>query len=244
MIDGNDVLGVILARGGSKGLPRKNVRDLAGKPLIAWSIEAGHDSEYLDRLILSSDDEEIMGVAEEYGCEVPFQRPAELAQDDTPSMDALLHALEQVESHDYVVLLQPTSPLRTADDIDETVARCHQNGGTACVTVTETDKPPQWMYMLGEKNRLEPVMDQNEAVIRRQDASSTYALNGAVYVADAAWLREMESFLSAQTRAYVMTRERAADVDTKLDLKWCEFLYNHHSTFEVDAAPEENNQTD
>ncbi|WP_205451066.1 cytidylyltransferase domain-containing protein [Salinibacter ruber] len=149
MINGQSVLGVILARGGSKGLPRKNIRDLAGKPLIAWTIEAGHESEYLDRLILSSDDEEIMTVAEEHGCEVPFRRPDELAQDDTPSMDALLHALNQVESHDYVVLLQPTSPLRTADDIDATIARCHQNEGMPCVTVTETDKPPQWMFTLG-----------------------------------------------------------------------------------------------
>jgi N-acylneuraminate cytidylyltransferase len=144
MIDNHSVLGVILARGGSKGLPRKNVRDLAGKPPIAWTIEAGQEAEYLDRLILSSDDDEIMAVAKEYGCEVPFRGPDVLAEDDTSSMDALLHALDQVETYDYVVLLQPTSPLRTADDIDSTIARCHQNGGTACVTVIETDKPPQW----------------------------------------------------------------------------------------------------
>jgi N-acylneuraminate cytidylyltransferase len=144
MIDENSVLGVILARGGSKGFPRKNVRELAGKPIIAWTIEAGHESEHLDRLILSSDDEEIMAVAEEYGCDVPFRRPEKLVQDDTSSMDALLHAMKQVPDHDYVVLLQPTSPLRTAEDVDAT-AQCYESAAPACVMVTETDKPSQWM---------------------------------------------------------------------------------------------------
>lgn len=224
MINGQSVLGVIPARGGSKGLPRKNVRDLAGKPLIAWTIEAGHDSEHLDRLILSSDDEEIVTVAEEYGCEVPFQRPAELAQDDTSSIDALLHALDQVESHDYVVMLQPTSPLRTADDIDATITRCHQNDGTACVTVTQTDKPPQWMYTLGEKNRLDPVMDRDDMITRRQDAPTTYVPNGAVYVAGTTWLRTHETFYTDATLGHPMPPERSADVDTAMDLAWCELL--------------------
>lgn len=224
MIDDHSVLGVILARGGSKGLPRKNVRDLAGKPLIAWTIEAGHESEHLDRLILSSDDNEIMEVAEEHDCEVPFQRPAELAQDDTTSMETLLHALDQVEPYDYVVLLQPTSPLRTAADIDATIARCHQNGGTACVTVTETDKPPQWMFTLGESNRLAPVMDRDEMITRRQEAPTTYVPNGAVYAVGTAWLREHKTFYTDATIGYPMPPERSADVDMALDLKWCEML--------------------
>ncbi|ABC43898.1 cytidylyltransferase domain-containing protein [Salinibacter ruber] len=224
MIDGHSVLGVILARGGSKGLPRKNIRDLAGKPLIAWTIEAGHESEYLDRLILSSDDGEIMEVAEEYGCEVPFQRPAELAQDDTPSIDTLLHAIEQVESHDYIVLLQPTSPLRTADDIDATMSLCHRNGGTACVTVTETDKPPQWMYILRDNHRLEPVVDQEESITRRQAAPDVYVPNGAVYAAETSWLQKHESFYTEATIGHPMPPERSADVDTALDLAWCELL--------------------
>jgi N-acylneuraminate cytidylyltransferase len=224
MIDDCSVLGVILARGGSKGLPRKNVCDLAGKPLIAWTIEAGHESKYLDRLILSSDDEEIMEVAEEYGCEVPFRRPAELAQDDTPSMDALLHAMDQVPEYDYVVLLQPTSPLRTAEDIDATIERCYQAGTPACVTVTETEKPPQWMYNLDDEARLEPVLDSDEAVTRRQEAPTTYVLNGAVYAARTDWLRETRDFVTDQTRAHVMSEMRSADMDTALDLAWCAFL--------------------
>ncbi|WP_263810685.1 cytidylyltransferase domain-containing protein [Salinibacter pepae] len=233
MIDGHSVLGVILARGGSKGLPRKNVRDLAGKPLIAWTIEAGHESEDLDRLILSSDDKEIMTVGEEYGCEVPFRRPDEFARDDTPSIDALLHAVDQVESYEYIVLLQPTSPLRTADDIDATIACCHRNGGTACVTVTETDKPPQWMYTLGENNRLDPVMDRDEAITRRQEATTTYIPNGAVYVAGTTCLREHETFYTDATIGHPMPLERSVDVDTALDLAWCDVLLERNLHTEV-----------
>lgn len=225
MIDGHSVLGVILARGGSKGVPRKNVRDLAGKPLVAWTIEAGHESKYLDRLILSSDDEEIMRVAEEHGCEVPFQRPSELAQDDTSSMDALLHALDQIPEYDYVVLLQPTSPLRTADDIDATIAQCHKDDPPVSVTVTESGKPPEWMYKLEEQtDRLLPVLDSDKQPHRRQEAKTTYVLNGAVYAARVSWLKTMKSFLTDETRATIMPRSRSVDIDTELDLQWCNFL--------------------
>lgn len=236
MIDGHSVLGVILARGGSKGLPRKNIRDLAGKPLIAWTIEAGHDSEYLDRLILSSDDKKIMTVAEEYGCEVPFRRPDKLAADDTPSMDALLHAVDQVPDHDYVVLLQPTSPLRTAADIDATITRCHENHAPVCVTVTDTDKPPQWMYTFGKRDKLKPVLDESEIVTRRQEAPKTYVVNGAVYVARSEWLREHKMFYTDQTIGYPMPPERSADVDTALDLRWCEMLKKYNESNESDRT--------
>ncbi|MCS4044615.1 N-acylneuraminate cytidylyltransferase [Salinibacter ruber] len=226
MIDESCVIGVILARGGSKGLPRKNIRDLAGKPLIAWTIEAGHASSLLDRLILSSDDEEIMAVAEEYGCEVPFQRPAELAQDETPSVDALLHALDQVESHDYIVMLQPTSPLRTSTDIDATITKCYEANAPACVTVTKTDKPPQWMYTLRDDHRMEPVLDQEEPVTRRQDAPDTYVLNGAVYVARTSWLLERKTFKTDKTLAHKMPKHSSVDIDDKLDLMLAEELIN------------------
>jgi N-acylneuraminate cytidylyltransferase len=223
MIDGHSVLGVILARGGSKGLPRKNIRDLAGKPLIAWTIEAGNESAYLDRLILSSDDEEIMEVAEEYGCEVPFQRPAELAEDDTTSVDALLHAIDELQSYDYVVLLQPTSPLRESGDIDATIAKCYERCAPACVSITETDKPPQWMFTLDDRHRLESVLEREESIRRRQDASKTYVVNGAAYVARSRWLQEHKSFYTDETIGHPMPPKRSADVDTELDLDWCEF---------------------
>ena len=123
MIEGLSVLGLIPARGGSKGVPRKNIRLVAGRPLLAWTIDAARASRYLDRLVLSTDDCEIGAVAIAAGCEVPFLRPPELARDDTPGIDPVLHALGQLPPFDIVVLLQPTSPLRLASDIDGCIER-------------------------------------------------------------------------------------------------------------------------
>ena len=222
MIGDKQVLGVILARGGSKGLPRKNVRNLAGKPLIAWTIEAGLASVHIDRLILSSDDEEIMRVAEACGCDVPFRRPDALAEDETSSIDALLHALRQVSGYEYVVLLQPTSPLRTADDIDACIEKMHESGAPAGVSVTKTDKPPQWMYTLQGDHRLAPVLPEEERVTRRQDAAPTYVLNGAVYVANTNWLVKHKSFMHDKTVAHVMPSGRSIDIDDEVDLRVAE----------------------
>jgi N-acylneuraminate cytidylyltransferase len=223
MIDGNAVLGVILARGGSKGLERKNIRELAGSPLIAWTIESGLASAHLDRLVLSTDEAEIASVAREHGCDVPFVRPARLAEDDSTSMEALLHALDRVgEPYDYVVMLQPTSPLRTAGDIDATISACAEQGAPACVTVTETGKPPQWMYTLDRHRRLRPILDDH--VPRRQEADDVFVLNGAVYVARISWLRTTETFLHPETIAHRMPRERSIDIDDALDLTIAEAL--------------------
>ncbi|MEH2097772.1 acylneuraminate cytidylyltransferase family protein, partial [Nostoc sp.] len=118
MIHGKKVLAIIPARGGSKAVPRKNIREIGGKPLIAWTIEEAKKSQYIDRLILSSEDDEIISIAQKWGCEIAFKRPVELAQDDTPGIAPVLHALNQLPIYDYVVLLQPTSPLRQVIDID------------------------------------------------------------------------------------------------------------------------------
>lgn len=223
MIEGQDVLGLVLARGGSKGLPRKNVRELYGKPLIAWTIEAGLSSEHIDRLILSSDDLEIMRAAAKFGCEIPFRRPDELADDDTPTTAARVHAMNQIPDHDYTVLLQPTSPLRTAEDIDGAIRVCYDNA-PACLSITKADKPPHWMYRLDYDHRLNPILDHDGLVARRQDAPTTYVLNGAVYVAETKWLRDKGTFLGDGAAGYPMPKERSVDVDTARDLAWCEFM--------------------
>lgn len=217
MIGTKRVLAVIPARGGSKGVPRKNIRDLAGKPLIAWSIEAAKQSSYIDRVILSSEDDEIIQTATAWGCDVPFVRPAHLAADDTPGIDPILHALEQQPEYDYVVLLQPTSPLRTAEDIDATIEQLLSAQAPCCVTVTEPSKSPYWMYTLQEDNRMQPLIQQ-DLVTRRQDLPKAFALNGAVYVADTKWLQQTRSFLAAGTVAHIMPSDRSFDIDTELDL--------------------------
>lgn len=212
------VLALIPARGGSKGIPGKNIRELAGKPLIAWTIEAACAARSIDRVVVSSDDPSILDVARVWGADVPFVRPAELARDETPGIDVVLHALDRLPGVDWVVLLQPTSPLRTAEDIDAAVARCRGMGAPACVSVTEAQTPPWWMFRLSREGYLCSFLPDGERPLRRQDAPALFSLNGAIYVARADWLRQSRSFLTEETVAYVMPPERSVDIDTPLDL--------------------------
>lgn len=228
MIQGKSVLAIIPARGGSKGVPRKNIRTLAGKPLIAWTIEEAKKSRYVDRLILSSDDPEIIRVAGAWGCEAPFVRPPELARDDTPGIDPVLHALRELPGYDYVVLLQPTSPLRAVEDIDGALELCLAKNARACVSVTEPDKSPYWMFSRDNDGRLRPLIDTGEIAGRRQDLPKVYVINGAVYVAESGWLAESRSFLAKETVGYEMPKERSADIDTEQDLLCVEALFSNH----------------
>lgn len=225
MINGNKVLAIIPARGGSKGIPRKNIREVGGKPLTAWTIEEANKSKYIDRLILSSEDEEIIKVAKAWNCEVPFVRPAQLARDDTPGIEPVLHSIEKLPAkYDYVVLLQPTSPLRKAEDIDGCIELCVKRNSPSCVSVTEPGKNPYWMYTIDEKGRIRPLIETVVPITRRQDLPRVYALNGAVYVAKTEWLKNKRTFITTETIAYVMPDERSLDVDTELGLKLCDFF--------------------
>lgn len=217
MIQTKSVLAIIPARGGSKGVPRKNIRELASKPLIAWTIEEAKKSKYIDRLVVSTDDEEIAEVARQWGGEVPFMRPSSLSQDHTPGIDPVLHAISSLPGYDYIVLLQPTSPLRTSEDIDACLEHCLRQNANACVSLTMTDKSPYWMYQLSNENQLQPVVVPDKPVLRRQDAPDVFVLNGAVYVAKTSWLQVTQSFLHTETIGYVMPKERSIDVDTELD---------------------------
>lgn len=225
MINNKKVLAIIPARGGSKGVPRKNIRLLGGKPLIAWTIEEAKRSKYIDRLILSSEDEEIIQIAKEYGCDVPFVRPKELAQDITPGINPILHALEEVRGYDYVVLLQPTSPFRTVNDIDGCIEKLIECNTYACVSVTESEVSPYWMYNINENGRIESFVKEEGLIPRRQELPSIYKLNGAVYVAQTDWLKKQQSFLEEGTTvAYIMPKSRSYDIDTEMDFSWCEWL--------------------
>lgn len=217
------ILAIIPARGSSKGLPRKNVKKLAGKPLIAWTIEAAKQSKYISHVILSSEDPEIIEVAKQYGCDVPFTRPIELAQDDTLTMDVIIHAIEQCGNFDYIVLLQPTSPLRTTEDIDGCIQKLIENKVDFCVSITEATESPYWMYTM-ENNRMYPLMQQEQMKSRRQELPVVYALNGAVYVAKTDALLMEKSFLNEHTIGYTMPQEKSFDIDTITDFKICEYL--------------------
>lgn len=228
MIGRNRILAIIPARGGSKGLPRKNVLDLDGKPMIAWSIQAAADSDFIDHCIVSTDDAEIASVAQEYGCDVPFIRPDEHARDESTTLDVALHALDELPGYDLVVILQPTSPLRTSYDIDQTIEAIVARQAPSAVSVYEPAKSPYWSYRTDDKGRLVSLLDKELASKRRQELPSTYVLNGAVYVARVDWLRENLRFVTDETVAHVMPAERSLDVDTAFDLKLVAF-YLHES---------------
>lgn len=218
MIGDAKILALITARGGSKGLPRKNVLPLGGKPLIAWSIEAAKGSALIDRLILSSDDPEIMAAATAFGCEVPFVRPAALATDQAGSLDVVRHALAALpERFDYVVVLQPTSPLRTSADIDAAIRLCVERGTTTCVTVCAVDKTPYWMFKMDSDARLVPLFPASQMPQSRQDAPKVFQLNGAVYVARTDHILNGGTFIAADTVAYEMSRSRSTDIDNRDD---------------------------
>jgi len=232
VINGRTVLAIIPARGGSKGVPRKNLRSLAGKPLIAWTIEESAKSAYIDRTILSSDDEEIIAIARQWNCEVPFVRPAKLAEDQVPGEEPVLHAIAAInEKYDYVVLLQPTSPLRLAEDIDACIEKCFSQNAPACVTVTIPDKSPYWMYFMDNEGKLYPVIEEKNVASLRQQLKSVYLLNGAVYVAKIDWFLKNKKFVSDGTVAYLMPKSRSMDIDTEWDLKICQILLSEIETF-------------
>jgi N-acylneuraminate cytidylyltransferase len=216
---GKRVLAVITARGGSKGLPRKNVLPAGGRPLIAWTIGAALESEAIGQVVLSSDDDEIIETAKAWGCEVPFRRPAELASDTATSMDVLMHALDQLPGYDYVVLLQPTSPLRTAADIDAALALLESRGAPSCVSVCEAEQSPYWMFRLADGDALAALLPGEAGASRRQDLPPVYVLNGAIYIARIDWLRRTKSFLGDGCIAYRMPAERSVDIDTAADFE-------------------------
>lgn len=218
------VLGVVIARGGSKGLPRKNLRRLGDRPLIAWTIEAARGSRYLDRCILSSDDDEIIDIARSWGADVPFVRPAHLATDDVPAVGPILHAVDRLPGYDYVVLLQPTTPFRSSEDIDGCIAHCLDHRATSCVSVAPARKNPYWMFRLGDHQALEPVVGDELRVYLRQQLPPAYVLNGAVYVNEIAPLRATQRMITGDTRGYVMPNERSVDIDTELDFRFAESL--------------------
>lgn len=210
-------------------MPRKNIAPVAGKPLIAWTLEAARASRHVTRLIVSTDDEEIGAVARAHGAELPFVRPAELARDDTPSMAVIEHAIRRMDEDegfrpDYVLLLQPTSPLRTTADIDGAVALAAERRAESVVSVAPAADHPYWTKRITTEGVLEDYFPQSEGITRRQDLPPAFSLNGAIYLTRRDLLVERGSFYSKGTYAYVMPPERSLDIDTPWDLRIAELM--------------------
>lgn len=224
-----NVLALITARGGSKGIPRKNLSPLAGKPLIAWTIEcamAVHGR--LGRIIVSTDDEEIASVSRKYGAEVPFLRPASLSGDDATSLDVVRHAVETMEKDaevpfDWVLLLQPTSPLRRPEDLRQALDIAAEGDCDAVIAVTEVVESHPMLLKTIENGRLAPYGDAPLNGVRRQDCRPpVYINNGAIYLSRRELVMERNTLLGDNARPYIMPLEHSLDIDSAFDLKLAE----------------------
>ena len=218
------VLAVVPARGGSKSIPRKNVKHFAGKPLLAWTIEAALQVTKITRVIVSTDDPEIAETGRLHGAEVPFIRPSELAEDDTAGVCTLLHAMHKLPDFDAVLLLQPTSPLRSSEDISGIIDLAIERNANSIVSVCRVSKHPHWMYQIEQSGTLIPFCAGESASSRRQDLPIVYSLNGAVYFARTGWLSQTKALLDHTTLAYVMPEERSIDIDTLFDWRLAECM--------------------
>jgi CMP-N-acetylneuraminic acid synthetase len=216
------LLGLLPARGGSKGVPGKNIKALAGVPLIAWSIRAARDSGAFERIVVTTDSPEIAAVASSFGAPVPWLRPAELAGDRSPSIDFVLHALDRLMADDgwepdAVMLLQPTSPFRSAASIRRAAEAFAASGTDSMASVSPVSTHPWSCYFLDAGGRLERAAPGAPEVLRRQDLPPAYAPDGSIYVTSPRFLRQKRGFLGPGTVAFLTPPDEAADIDTADD---------------------------
>ena len=229
MIGKLKVIAVIPARGGSKVLHNKNIIDLCGKPLIAYTIEAALKSKYIDRVIVSTDSEKITIAAKKFGAEVPFVRPDYLATDKAHTLPVIEHAVKFIEKQsynaDFVVTLQPTSPLRKIEQIDEAIELMHKSKLDSVVSVKPADYPPYWVVKV-KNSRIIPFINDGTDYFKkeRQQLPKTHQINGAIYVTKKDVLYEKKVVISKNCGAIIMDNKTSLDIDTELDLKYAEFL--------------------
>ena len=219
MFKNKTFLAIIPARGGSKRLPRKNILNLCGKPLISWSIEAGLKSKYIDKVVVSSDDTEILNISNELKVQV-IKRPDELASDTSTSFDAVKHAIDNLESYEYILLLQPTSPLRNENHIDKAIEILKEKNADAVISVCEMNHNPLWSNTLDDSLSMEGFISNNLLNNRSQDLKKYYRLNGAIYLCKTdKLLKEKSFFLKKNIFAYVMNSNNSIDIDRKEDFE-------------------------
>jgi CMP-N,N'-diacetyllegionaminic acid synthase len=217
---------LIPARGGSKGIPRKNIYNLAGKPLIAWTITSALKSKMIDEVIVSTDDKEISDISRKWGAKVPFKRPKSLASDKALRNNVITHALAKVKGYDVLIFLQPTSPLRNAKHIDESLTLFFETNSRACVSITKQHPTPHWIYKISNSKHLVKVFDQASSS-NRQDEECFYKLNGAIYITkicDFKKSNDSDPFITDDTIGYEMDDLYSFDVDRPVDLKIVEKL--------------------
>lgn len=230
MLYGKKILAVIPVRGQTRKVSGKHLRTVAGRSLLSWTIGAAQKSRYIDQLILSSDDLLVIQEAKNRGCDVPFLRPKHLAQASTPLIDAITHAIEMTPGYDFIVILPPSSPLKTAEDIDNVIYTCISKQSKACISLTEPTYGECNGYMLCPNQFLVPTIPGQFSSPHPEEAC--YVPNGAIAIAEIPWLIRGQTFVTDETTGYVMPRERSIDVDSEFDL----WLVNSYQEFLLHRA--------
>jgi CMP-N,N'-diacetyllegionaminic acid synthase len=229
MISGKTVLIYIPARSGSKSIIDKNIVDVCGKPLIAYSIEVGKKSKYVDRIIVSTDSEKYADIAKEYGAESPFLRPDELASDNAVEIDVIIHLMKWLEEHegkkyDIVVKLEPTSALRLAEDVDKAIEKLIEKDSDSVVSVSESLTHPYWMNTLPDDHSMKDFIRPDALRKNRQELPVFYQLDGVVYVAKWDAIKDHRTWLAGNCFATITPEERAIDVDGPIQLEIVKIL--------------------
>lgn len=223
------IIGLIPARGGSKRLPGKNTMQFNGHPLISWSIRAGMRSKYIDDIVVSTEDEDIAKISKKYGADVPFKRPMSLAEDDSTTIDVILHALEffskELRHYDYIFLLQPTSPLRTNTHIDESIEFFFEKGADSVIGVSEVSHPIEWASQLSDEGTMEDFYNSLNNIGSGDKTSKHFMINGAIYFISTQKLLETKSIIQKHNSfGFEMDRKYSIDIDHQLDFDYAEFI--------------------
>ncbi|MFH1075681.1 MAG: acylneuraminate cytidylyltransferase family protein [Pseudomonadota bacterium] len=230
MIDNHKILCLICARGGSKGIPRKNIRLLGDKPLIAWSIEAALNCDFIDRIVVSTDDIAIADISRQHRAETPFIRPPELAQDDSPEWLVWQHAIKELETtegfrSEYLVSLPPTSPFRSKEDIAKGIQAIHQVNADIIISVKEAGRNPYFnMVEIDDTGLARLCKTADKKVTRRQSAPKVYDMTTVAYATRTDFVLKAGGIFEGKVGVIIIPEVRALDIDTELDWKFAEFL--------------------
>lgn len=220
-------VGIIPARSGSKGLKDKNIKDLKGKPMIAYTIEAARDSNVFDDIIVSTDSQLYADISIEYGALVPFLRPKHLSTDTAKTNDVIEHVIKELKQvgkeYDYLMILQPTSPLRTSEDIVEAIKLLFEKKANSVISVCEVEHSPLYMNTLDKSLSMEKFLAKGTKS-RRQELPKYYRLNGAIYLSKVDYFLKYKDLYKEKSYAYIMDKKRSIDIDDELDFKLAEYI--------------------
>ena len=229
MLDGKSILAIIPARGGSKGIPGKNIKKLGGRPLIDWTIKEAQKSKYIDRLMISTDSEDIAKIGSKLGVEIPFLRPLKYATDNSLGTDVVLHVMDWFKKndskYDYFILLQPTSPFRKVKHIDDALEITISNRDIdSLVSIQKVDQHPHWMKKINQSGYLKEYKKQSISNTNRQNLPDYYINNGSIYISKWDVFISDRSFYQKNCYPYIMDKKFSLDIDTIEDWEYAEFL--------------------